>query len=138
MSIPNKRRRESAGDSYLLAVKRCEPFSQLNSKLARARAHDEPVLYAHILPGLDVLLCPVRGAQPPYPEIEDLRNACLDSIEHALEQSIGGLENGGYWYEANGLGFLIFASLARKKVLSEFGASGSTGQLAPSAPDDAP
>jgi hypothetical protein len=135
MPIPNKRRRESAAENFLSSVKRCEPFAQLNTKLARARSHDEPVLYAQVLPGLDVLLCPVRGAQPPYPEIGELRRACLDSIEHALEQPIAGLDQGGYWYEANGLGFLIFASVARKKILSEFGAAGSAGQLAPTTPD---
>ena len=69
MPIPNKRRRESVAESFLNAVRRCEPFAQLNTKLARARSQDEPVLYAQVLPGLDVLLCPVRGAQPPYPEI---------------------------------------------------------------------
>ena len=81
------------------------------------------MLYAHVLPGLDVLLCSVRGAQPPYPATEELHRRCIESITNALEQPLDGLENGGYWYEANGFGFLVFASRARSQILSEFGAT---------------
>ncbi|MFL6641864.1 MAG: hypothetical protein ACJ8HC_25600, partial [Paraburkholderia graminis] len=38
-------------------------------------------------------------------------------------QPLDGLENGGYWYEADGFGFLVFASRARGKILTEFGAT---------------
>jgi len=125
MSFPKKRRRANAdGDESFLAVLRhFKPFGQLDTKIARARAQDEPVLYAHVLPGLDVLLCSVRGAHPPYPEVAELRRRCIESIANALEQPLDGLENGGYWYEANGFGFLVFASRARARILPEFGAA---------------
>jgi hypothetical protein len=125
MSFPKKRKRIKAdGDeSFLTVLSHFKPFSQLDTKIARARAQDEPVLYAHVLPGLDVLLCSVRGAQPPYPCTSELRRRCIESIAHALEQPIEGLENGGYWYEADGFGFLVFASRARSRILPEFGAS---------------
>ena len=112
----------ATGDAYLDALRRFSFFGQLDTKIARARAHDRPVLYAQILPGLDVLLCTVRGAAPPYPSISALRRCCMEYIAHALEQPLDGLSNGGYWYEAHGLGFLIFASDARSRVLPEFGA----------------
>lgn len=125
MSFPKKRKRvKSDGDeSFLAVLNHFKPFGQLDTKIARARAQDEPVLYAHVLPGLDVLLCCVRGAQPPYPATSELRRRCIESIAHALEQPIEGLENGGYWYEADGFGFLIFASRARARILPEFGAA---------------
>ena len=125
MSFPKKRRRAKVdGDESFLAVLRhFKPFGQLDTKIARARAQDEPVLYAHVLPGLDVLLCSVRGAQPPYPAAAELRRRCIESITNALEQPLDGLENGGYWYEADGFGFLVFASRARGKILTEFGAT---------------
>ena len=125
MSFPKRRKRVKAdGDESFLAVLRhFKPFGQLDTKIARARAQDEPVLYAHVLPGLDVLLCSVRGAQPPYPAIDDLHRRCVESITNALEQPLDGLENGGYWYEADGFGFLVFASRARGKILTEFGAT---------------
>lgn len=125
MSFPKKRRRAKVdGDESFLAVLRhFKPFGQLDTKIARARAQDEPVLYAHVLPGLDVLLCSVRGAQPPYPAPAELRRRCIESITNALEQPLDGLENGGYWYEADGFGFLVFASRARGKILTEFGAT---------------
>jgi hypothetical protein len=125
MSFPKKRKRAgvSSDESFLAVVSHFKPFSQLETKIARARAQDEPVLYAHVLPGLDVLLCSVRGAQPPYPCTGELRKRCIESIAHALEQPIEGLENGGYWYEANGFGFLVFASRARNRILPEFGAA---------------
>jgi hypothetical protein len=97
--------------------------ARLDTKLARARAQDEPVLYAHLLPGLDLLLCAVAGARAPYPSISELRQRCLDSIAHALEQRLDRMENGGFWYEFNGLSILIFASTARAAILSDFGAS---------------
>ena len=65
----------------------------------------------------------MRGAQPPYPGTSELRKRCIESIAHALEQPIEGLENGGYWYEADGFGFLVFASRARARILPEFGAA---------------
>ncbi|WP_109481566.1 hypothetical protein [Paraburkholderia sp. C35] len=125
MSFPKKRRRAKVdGDESFLAVLRhFKPFGQLDTKIARARAQDEPVLYAHVLPGLDVLLCSVRGAQPPYPAVAELRRRCIESIANALEQPLDGLENGGYWYEADGFGFLVFASRARSRILPEFGAT---------------
>ncbi|TKC87183.1 hypothetical protein FAZ69_17730 [Trinickia terrae] len=125
MSFPKKRRRVRVDneESFLAVLRHFKPFSQLDTKIARARAQDEPVLYAHVLPGLDVLLCSVRGAQPPYPAIEELHRRCIESIANALEQPLDGLENGGYWYEANGFGFLVFASRARARILPEFGAS---------------
>jgi hypothetical protein len=124
MSFPKKRRRASAQseESFLAVLRQFKPFAQLDTKIARARAQDEPVLYAHVLPGLDVLLCSVRGAQPPYPAVDELRRRCMESIANALEQPLDGLENGGYWYEANGFGFLVFASRARARILPEFGA----------------
>ncbi|MEK6424196.1 MAG: hypothetical protein V4801_31810 [Burkholderia gladioli] len=130
MSFPKKRRRmqDDAQESYLAVLHHAKPFAQLDTKLSRARAQDEPVLYAHVLPGLDVLLCTVRGAQPPYPAIADLRKRCIESISNALEQPIEGLENGGYWYEASGFGFLVFASRARERILPEFAAGASLGE----------
>lgn len=124
MSFPKKRRRaqQDGQESFLAVLRHSKPFAQLDTKIARARAQDEPVLYAHVLPGLDVLLCSVRGAQPPYPAIAELRKRCIESIANALEQPLDGLENGGYWYEANGFGFLVFASRARARILPEFGA----------------
>lgn len=95
---------------------------RLDIKLTRARAQDQPVLYAHFLPGLDLLLCSVPGARAPYPPLEELRQRCLESVGHALEQPIGQLDAGGYWYEFNGLAILVFASTARHRTLSEFGA----------------
>ncbi|WP_055138874.1 hypothetical protein [Burkholderia plantarii] len=123
MSFPKKRRRAPSDgqESFLAVLRHAKPFAQLDTKIARARAQDEPVLYAHVLPGLDVLLCTVRGAHPPYPAIADLRKRCIESITNALEQPLDGLENGGYWYEANGFGFLVFASSARARILPEFG-----------------
>ena len=66
MSFPRKRRRATADskESFLAVLRQFKPFVQLDTKIARARAQDEPVLYEHVLPGLDVLLCTVRGAQP--------------------------------------------------------------------------
>ncbi|WP_213295367.1 hypothetical protein [Paraburkholderia sacchari] len=127
MSFPKKRKRIRAdGDeSFLAVLSHFKPFGQLDTKIARARAQDEPVLYAHVLPGLDVLLCSVRGAHPPYPGTSELRRRCIESIAHALEQPIEGLENGGYWYEADGFGFLVFASRARGRILPEFGGTRS-------------
>jgi hypothetical protein len=129
MSFPKKRRRAKVdGDESFLAVLRhFKAFGQLDTKIARARAQDEPVLYAHVLPGLDVLLCCVRGAQPPYPATAELRRRCIESIANALEQPLDGLENGGYWYEADGFGFLVFASRARPRILPEFGATRAAG-----------
>jgi hypothetical protein len=128
MSFPKKRRRASAQseESFLAVLRQFKPFGQLDTKIARARAQDEPVLYAHVLPGLDVLLCSVRGAQPPYPAVDELHRRCIESISNALEQPLDGLENGGYWYEANGFGFLVFASRARSRILPEFGAGMAT------------
>jgi hypothetical protein len=71
-------------------------------------------------------LCSVRGAQPPYPAVAELRRRCIESIANALEQPLDGLENGGYWYEADGFGFLVFASRARARILPEFGATRAT------------
>lgn len=122
MSNPKKRKRISSDESFLAVLSRCEPFAQLDTKITRARTQDEPVLYAHALPGLDVLICAVRGAQPPYPALAELRRRCLESVANALEQPLDGLERGGYWYEANGIGFLVFASRARTTILPEFGA----------------
>lgn len=120
MSTPKKRRRACSDESFLAQLSGCEPFAQLDTKIARARAQDEPVLYAHALPGLDVLICTVRGAQPPYPRVAELRRRCIESVAHALEQSLDGLERSGYWYEANGVGFLVFASQARTAILAQF------------------
>ena len=94
MSFPKKRRRAKVdGDESFLAVLRhFKPFGQLDTKIARARAQDEPVLYAHVLPGLDVLLCSVRGAQPPYPAVEELHRRCIECITNALEQPLDGLD----------------------------------------------
>jgi hypothetical protein len=118
----NKLGKHASGDSYLATLRCFQPFAQLETKIARARAQDTPVLYADILPGLDVLLCTVRGAQAPYPALCELRLRCMESIADALEQPLDGLDNGGYWYEANGIGFLVFASRARSRILPEFGA----------------
>jgi hypothetical protein len=104
-------------------------FAQLGAKIARARIQDRPVLYAGVLPGLDVLICKVRGAQPPYPEERVLCCACVESIAHALEQPIAGLQEGGYWYESGGLGFLIFSSQVRERIVLELGASGPLRQM---------
>jgi hypothetical protein len=124
MSFPKKRGRArvDSEESFLAVLRQFKPFAQLDSKIARARAQDEPVLYAHVLPGLDVLLCSVRGAHPPYPAVEELHRRCIESIANALEQPLDGLENGGYWYETNGFGILVFASRARARILPEFGA----------------
>jgi hypothetical protein len=141
MAFPKKRRRASAQseESFLSVLRQFKPFGQLDTKIARARAQDEPVLYAHVLPGLDVLLCTVRGAQPPYPAVDELRRRCIESIANALEQPLDGLENGGYWYEANGFGFLVFASRARSRILPEFGAAVATrGAKRQNAGDAAP
>ncbi|GLU31777.1 hypothetical protein Busp01_16190 [Trinickia caryophylli] len=139
MSFPKKRRRASAQceESFLAVLRQFKPFGQLDTKIARARAQDEPVLYAHVLPGLDVLLCSVRGAQPPYPAVDELRRRCIESIANALEQPLDGLENGGYWYEANGFGFLVFASRARSRILPEFGAGGAAPGTRPQSTGDA-
>jgi hypothetical protein len=110
------------GAYFLDVLQRCTPFAQLDTKIARARTHDTPVLYAHVLPGLDLLLCSVRGAHPPYPNSIAARTFCLESLADALEQSLDGLSGGGYWYEDNGLGFLVFSSMARTRILEEFGA----------------
>jgi hypothetical protein len=112
-----------AGDMpYLSLLLAFEPFGQLDTKIARAKAQDEPVLYAHILPGLDALLCRVRGAHPPYPVAREVRASCIEAIADALEQPFDGLDNGGFWYEGNGFGFLVFTSRTRERVLAEFGA----------------
>jgi hypothetical protein len=128
MSFPKKRRRASAQgeESFLAVLRQFKPFGQLDTKIARARAQDEPVLYAHVLPGLDILLCSVRGAQPPYAAVDELHRRCIESIANALEQPLDGLENGGYWYEGNGFGVLVFASRARSRILPEFGAGMAT------------
>ena len=109
---------------FLAALKRFDGFAQLGNKIARARTQDPPIVYAQVLPGLDLLICKVRGVQPPYPDDAVLVRACLESIANALEQAASGLEQGGYWYESGGLGFLIFASRARETILAEFGGSG--------------
>src|SRR5260370_5293868 len=98
MSFPRKRRRANVDSeaSYLAVLRQFKPFGQLDTKIARARAQDEPVLYEHVLPGLDVLLCSVRGAQPPYPPVAELHRRCVESIANALEQPLDGLANGGY------------------------------------------
>lgn len=111
-------------EHFLAALKRFDGFAQLATKIARARTQDGPVIYIHVLPGLDLLICKVRGVQPPYPDDGMLSHACLESIANALEQAASGLEIGGYWYESGGLGFLIFASHARAAILSEFVGSG--------------
>lgn len=132
MPIPKKalrKRRIAEHDTYLDVLAAWTPGwhapARLDSKLARARAQDEPVLYAHLLPGLDLLLCSVRGARAPYPPIAELRQRCLESVVHALEQRLDRLAGGGYWYEFNGLGVLVFASSARQRVLRDFGALAS-------------
>jgi hypothetical protein len=122
MPNPKKRKRTSSDESFLAVLSRCEPFAQLDTKITRARTQDEPVLYADALPGLDVLICTVRGAHPPYPALAELRRRCLESVANALEQPLDGLERGGYWYESNGIGFLVFASRVRASILPEFGA----------------
>lgn len=129
MSFPKKGRRaqQDGQESFLAVLHHAKPFAQLDTKIARARAQDEPVLYAHVLPGLDILLCSVRGAQPPYPAIAELHKRCIESITNALEQPLDGLENGGYWYESNGFGLLVFASRARMRILPEFGAGAKIG-----------
>lgn len=129
MPIPKKIQRDrpavEAG-SYLDILRDWVPGwerqARLDIKLARARSQDEPVLYSHLLPGLDVLLCAVPGAHAPYPPLAELRQRCLDSVAHALEQPAGRIENGGHWYEFNGLAVLVFASAARERVLRDFGA----------------
>lgn len=109
-----------AGD-YLVMLHDWRPFARLDSKLSRALKQDEPVHYGHILPGLDVLFCGMRGAVLPYPSIDDLRTRCMDCIVHALEQPFEGLRTGGYWYEAQGFACLVFASVGRESVLADFG-----------------
>jgi len=111
-------------EHFLAALKRFDGFAQLGTKIARARTQDRPVVYVQVLPGLDLLICKVRGVQPPYPDDGMLSHACLESIANALEQAASGLEIGGYWYDSGGLGFLIFASHARAAILSEFVGSG--------------
>lgn len=96
--------------------------SRLDSKLARARAQDTPVLYPHFVPGLDILLCAVPGARVPYPSIAELRQRCFENVMHALEQPCARLDNGGCWYEHNGLGMLVFFSGVRERTLEAFGA----------------
>ena len=110
--------------NFLTALQSFDNFAQLGAKIARARTQDRPVLYAGVLPGLDVLICKIRGAQPPYPEERVLRSACIESIANALEQPIAGLQAGGHWYEAGGLGFLIFSAQVRERIMVEFSASG--------------
>jgi len=110
--------------AFLDALDRFDSFAQLGAKVARARTQDLPVVYTDVLPGLDLLLCKVRGAQPPYPPDRVLRHACLESLANALEQPSARLEQGGYWYEQGGLGILVFASHARHAILAEFGGSG--------------
>src|SRR4051794_28620711 len=114
MAFPKKRRRAKVdGDESFLAVLRhFKPFGQLDTKIARARAQDEPVLYAHVLPGLDVLLCSVRGAHPPYPAAAELRRRCIESITNALEQPLDGLENGGCLDVNAGLRLPLFSKPA--------------------------
>ena len=111
-------------EHFLAALKRFDGFAQLGTKIARARTQDRPVVYAQVLPGLDLLICKVRGVQPPYADDGTLAHACLESIANALEQAASGLEQGGYWYECGGLGFLVFACQAREIVLAEFVGSG--------------
>jgi len=100
-----------------------EAHARLDKKLVRARSQDEPVLYAHFLPGLDLLLCTIPGARAPYPAIDELRQRCVESVTHALEQPIHRLGDGGCWYEFNGLAILVFASVGRHRTLADFGAS---------------
>jgi hypothetical protein len=107
--------------NFFAALKRFDDFAQLNAKIARARNQDPPIVYADVLPGIDLLICKIRGAQPPYPPDRSLRHACLESLANALEQPATGLEQGGYWYEHGGLGMLVFASHARDTILAEFG-----------------
>jgi hypothetical protein len=109
---------------FLAVLRGFDNFAKLGAKIARARTQDRPVLYAGVLPGLDVLICKVRGAQSPYPDAQVLCGACVESIGNALEQPIAGLQEGGYWYEIGGLGFLIFSSQVRERIVFEFGASG--------------
>ena len=80
MSFPRKRRRASADskESFLAVLRQFKLFVQLDTKIARARSQDEPVLYEHVLPGLDVLLCTIRGAQPPYPMSTNCTGAALN------------------------------------------------------------
>ncbi len=110
--------------AFLNALQRFDGFAQLGAKIARARTQDLPVAYTDILPGLDLLICKVRGAQPPNSPDRTLRHACLESLANALEQSEAGLVQGGYWYEHGGLGLLVYASHARDAILIEFGGSG--------------
>jgi hypothetical protein len=109
----------AARHPYLAQLLHCAPLAQLDRKIARARAHDAPVHYADALAGLDLLLCPIAGARPPYPGVADLRRECIESVVHALELPLAGLR-GGYWYELNGIGCLVLASEARGRVLNEF------------------
>ncbi|MCY0388048.1 hypothetical protein OVY01_12535 [Robbsia sp. Bb-Pol-6] len=141
MPIPKKiqRDRPAAGtSSYLDILLDWTPGwgvqSRLDTKLARARSQDEPVLYSHLLPGLDLLLCAVPGARAPYPALSELRQRCLDSVAHALAQPPGRIEEGGHWYEFNGLAVLVFASSARARILRDFGADtlGSNARVAAS------
>ena len=100
-----------------------DAHARLDKKLVRARAQDEPVLYAHFLPGLDLLLCAIPGARAPYPPVAELRQRCIESVTHALEQPLHRLRDGGCWYEFNGLAILVFASVGRNRTLVDFGAS---------------
>lgn len=120
----NPARRAGPTGPFLAALKRFDGFAQLTAKIVRARTQDRPVVYIDILPGLDLLICKVRGAQPPYSDHPALRHACLESLANALEQPRAGLQQGGYWYEHGGLGMLVFASQARVSILAEFGGSG--------------
>lgn len=116
--------------SYLSALADWNAFSSLNSKLARARAQDVPVLYPNFLPGLDVLLCATRGAVAPFRPLPELRQRCFESVVHALELPLEGLSRHGYWYDGNGFAFLVFASCAREAVMLEFGAPADVARRA--------
>ncbi|SDV51587.1 hypothetical protein [Chitinasiproducens palmae] len=120
-AAPARRSRTSGWPDYLTLLSTWQPFARLETKLARARKQDEPVLYQHILPGLDVLLCGVRGALPPYPRLAELRARCLEAIADALEQPLDRLAQGGYWYERDGFACLVFASCSREAVLADYG-----------------
>ncbi|MGI4900894.1 MAG: hypothetical protein ACRYG5_04400 [Janthinobacterium lividum] len=112
---------------YLDILMQCRPFATLSTKIARARGQDQPVLYPHALPGLDLLLCAVPGAHPPYAALDELVHRCVEHIDDALEQPLEGLCNGGFWYESNGFGVLIFATAARQRVLDDLGLSQLNG-----------
>ncbi len=91
-------------------------------KIERARAQDEPVLYAGMCCRDSTYSYAACAAHPPYPAAAELRRRCIESITNALEQPLDGLENGDYWYEADGFGFLVFMDPALAgKILTEFG-----------------